>query len=56
VTVGAGQQDVVIWIAQDDSNPTRRISFGDNRERAEQLAESLVGGRCDRTLTRAGCR
>ena len=32
-----------MWIAQDDSNPTRRITFGDNQDRAEQFAESLDG-------------
>jgi len=25
------------------SNPTRRITFGDNQDRAEQFAESLEG-------------
>jgi|GEM_PF-5704614 len=32
-----------MWIAQDDRNQTRRISFGDDRSRAEQFVESLAG-------------
>ena len=32
-----------MWIAQDDNNPTRRLTFGDNRERAEHFAGSLDG-------------
>lgn len=33
----------LMWIAQDDENPTRRISFGDNRDRAEEFTDALDG-------------
>ena len=32
-----------MWNVQDDKNPARRISFGTNRTRADQFAESLEG-------------
>jgi len=41
--VGVDHHHVRMWIAQDDRKPVRRISFGENRARAEQLAESLEG-------------
>lgn len=41
--VGVAREDRLMWIASDDSNPVRRISFGEDQVKAELFAAGVPG-------------